>query len=147
MRRARMDYIKWSLTKMQTLFHMKNKKFVVAPNRLILYNLKPKKVQNFDPNNPSSRHVHKSPTFRYWVCTTIMPKYREGHEKVPIKMESLSVPNHKLFQNILHFLSQKKNSLWEFGISKFWALKKNKNHLCSVFLIGPSSWLVQVVCY
>jgi hypothetical protein len=43
----------------------------------------------------------------------------EGHEKVPIKMESLSVPNHKLFQNILHFLSQKKIPFENLGLVNF----------------------------
>jgi hypothetical protein len=53
-----------------------------------------------------------------------MPKYREGHEKVPIKMESLSVPNHKLFQNILHFLSQKKIPFENLGLVNFGIKKK-----------------------
>jgi hypothetical protein len=75
-----MDYIKVKFNQNANTLPHANKKFVVTPNRLILYNLKQKKSKTFIPNNPSWRHVHKKSNFRYWVYTTIMPKYRGAWE-------------------------------------------------------------------
>jgi len=103
-----------------------NKKFVVTPNRLILYNLKQKKSKTFIPTILLEDMCIKSPTLDI-ESTQQSSLNIEGHKKVPIKMESLSVPNHKptpVFQNILHFLSHKKIPFENLGLVKFWALKK-----------------------